>query len=319
MPASQKAKERLNAKRHDDDKPRKDDIFGEGYTWAEFQLEAVTNADQTKVDLAKEDQVWHYLGQTSTDARAQFTEDPALRRHNPKGNFLDTLPKPPKPAKPPKTAVQRPSYGIIAQPYMQHTFVPYTSGVNTYTTLQLTPASSFAMPQQAPVPAQSVYVKYPFFAVHHNRDASSYRSPYAPVFGFSSHALAPAKPPMYTFKPTQYTTPQATPAQKPKPKPVSQLKAYKIPEKQSPVPLPANFLAAFTNSPATPTPKQDTQPTVQSATVTVPPAAAVRPPPPQSDGSLPQQEFADVPGSESMQFVERMMHNIRRMSHGQSG
>lgn len=34
--------------------------------------------------------------------------------------------------------------------------------------------------------------------------------------------------------------------------------------------------------------------------------------------TLSQQEFPDVPGSESMQFMERMMTNIRRMSHGQA-
>ena len=97
MPSSRKAKDELNAKRHEDEKPRKDDTFMEGYTWAEFQLHEAHNKNQAKVDLAKEDQLWHYLGKKSTEARAQYTEDLSKPRHNPRGNYLDTIPKPPKP------------------------------------------------------------------------------------------------------------------------------------------------------------------------------------------------------------------------------
>ncbi|KAJ0300436.1 hypothetical protein COL516b_008366 [Colletotrichum fioriniae] len=98
MPSSQKAKERLNAKRPADEIPRKDAPFVEGYTWAEFHpCNECTNPNQTKVDLSKDSQVWHYLGKTSTEAKAQYSEDPAKQLHNPKSNFLDTIPKPPKP------------------------------------------------------------------------------------------------------------------------------------------------------------------------------------------------------------------------------
>ncbi|PHH89275.1 hypothetical protein CDD83_6361 [Cordyceps sp. RAO-2017] len=111
LPASRKAKDLLNAKRLQDEKPRKDDVFADGLVWAEFHSEQVANTNQARVDLAKPDQVWHYLGKTSTDARAQYTEDPAQQRHNPRGNFLDTLPKPTKPAPVPRTTahVQRPA------------------------------------------------------------------------------------------------------------------------------------------------------------------------------------------------------------------
>ncbi|KXH38002.1 JmjC domain-containing protein [Colletotrichum simmondsii] len=98
MPSSQKAKERLNAKRPADEIPRKDAPFVEGYTWAEFHpCNECTNPNQTKVDLSKDSQVWHYLGKTSTEAKAQYSDDPAKQLHNPKSNFLDTIPKPPKP------------------------------------------------------------------------------------------------------------------------------------------------------------------------------------------------------------------------------
>jgi hypothetical protein len=96
MPKSFKDKESLNiTKRLANDLPRKDDIFVEGCVWSEFTTEAIPfNAAQVKVDLSKEDQVWYYLGKTSTEARAQFTEHPSRPRHNPRGHFLDTIPKP---------------------------------------------------------------------------------------------------------------------------------------------------------------------------------------------------------------------------------
>lgn len=117
MPTSQKAKDELNAKRHHDDKPRKDDVFAEGFVWAEFNTLDVSNKEQVKVDFSKLDQVWHYLGKTSTDARAQYTEDPLQPRFNPKGNYLDTIPKPPKPAPIPKPAQVRRPYVAAPAPY----------------------------------------------------------------------------------------------------------------------------------------------------------------------------------------------------------
>lgn len=75
--------------------------------WAEFNTApAPRNGLQTKVNLDKENQIWHYLGKTSTEARAQFTEDPTKLRFNPAGNFLDTV-KPVVPSLPP--APRRPT------------------------------------------------------------------------------------------------------------------------------------------------------------------------------------------------------------------
>ncbi|KAM7219772.1 hypothetical protein V8F06_004806 [Rhypophila decipiens] len=95
MPTTRKAKQQINAKRPVDELPRKDDEFGPGLVWAEFHPnDCVKNPHQVKVDLFKDNQVWHYLGKTSTEAKAQYTEDPSKPRHNPKSNFLDSIPKP---------------------------------------------------------------------------------------------------------------------------------------------------------------------------------------------------------------------------------
>lgn len=109
MPTSRAAKELINAtRRRIEELPRAEEPFVEGgFVWAEFNhhdLEA--NKAQAKVDLAKENQIWHYLGRYSTDARPQYTEDPRKKQHNCKSNFLDSVPRPALPPPPP-----RKSYG----------------------------------------------------------------------------------------------------------------------------------------------------------------------------------------------------------------
>jgi hypothetical protein len=132
LPTSRKAKEQLNAKRHEDDKPRKDDVFAEGFTWAEFHTQDVSNKEQAKVDLAKPDQVWFYLGKTSTDARAQYTDDPHKPYYNPKGNFLDTIPKPPKPviSKPPSQKLPKAS-AMPSYPYAGMGTLPTSAAISS--------------------------------------------------------------------------------------------------------------------------------------------------------------------------------------------
>jgi hypothetical protein len=103
----------------------------EGHIWAEYNTLDVDNKAQTKVDLDKPDQVWFYLGKTSTDAKAQYTEDPSRPQHNPKGNFLDTIPKPPKPVvvKPPAQRPPKPPAAVQSYPYMGMGTMPMS--VNT--------------------------------------------------------------------------------------------------------------------------------------------------------------------------------------------
>lgn len=112
MPKSHKDKQSLNTSaRQADDNPRAEDPFVEGHTWAEFKNENIPrNAAQVKVNFAKENQIWHYLGRHSTEAKAQFTEDLANPRHNPKGNFLDTLPRPAPPPPRQSYAASYPSH-----------------------------------------------------------------------------------------------------------------------------------------------------------------------------------------------------------------
>ncbi|USP80546.1 hypothetical protein yc1106_07820 [Curvularia clavata] len=74
--------------------------------WAEWYTAPEVTQKMAKVDLSKENQLWYYLGKTSTEARPQYTENPARPRHNPKSNFLDTV----KPPPPPVPAFHRASY-----------------------------------------------------------------------------------------------------------------------------------------------------------------------------------------------------------------
>ncbi|KAL2133417.1 hypothetical protein VTI74DRAFT_2418 [Chaetomium olivicolor] len=110
MPTCRKAQKEINAKRAVDEAPRKDDEFAPGYVWAEFHAgDPIKNREQVKIDFTKENQVWHYLGKTSTEAKAQYTEDPSRPFHNPKGNFLDTIPKPPPAIRMPLLPQSRPA------------------------------------------------------------------------------------------------------------------------------------------------------------------------------------------------------------------
>ncbi|KAF2145981.1 uncharacterized protein K452DRAFT_294599 [Aplosporella prunicola CBS 121167] len=93
----------LNSRNQKDGPPETDDPFCDpnaGQKWAEFHTASaaeVRNPFQVKVNFDKSDQIWHYLGKTSTEARAQFTNDHKRHQHNPKSNFLETVKPPPRP------------------------------------------------------------------------------------------------------------------------------------------------------------------------------------------------------------------------------
>lgn len=74
--------------------------------WAEWNTAPGVTRRLPKVDLDKENQLWYYLGKPSTEARPQYTENPARPRNNPKSHFLDTV----KPSPPPVPAFHRASY-----------------------------------------------------------------------------------------------------------------------------------------------------------------------------------------------------------------
>jgi hypothetical protein len=167
MPTTRKAQQELNArKRPEDELPRKDDLFVEGgFTWAEFNpCEAIRNPAQVKIDLSKENQVWHYLGKNSTETKAQYTEDPTRRVHNTKSNFLETIPRalvglPPRPAAPRKPSFAA-SYPRQAMPPPAVPLVPGAPGQ-----LPAVPKQLPAVPKQqdpaGPRPQDKPYVYKP--------------------------------------------------------------------------------------------------------------------------------------------------------------
>ncbi|KAH9878696.1 hypothetical protein IAQ61_001969 [Plenodomus lingam] len=65
--------------------------------WAEWHTAPEVAQRIAKVDLSKENQLWYYLGKSSTEAKPQYTENLAKQRNNPKSNFLDTVKPPPPP------------------------------------------------------------------------------------------------------------------------------------------------------------------------------------------------------------------------------
>lgn len=79
-------------------KPSAGDPFTEDprTEWAEFvSAEPPLNNSQKPVNLAKEKQVWLYLGESSSEAKAHYTADPDKPVHDPASNFLDIV-APPK-------------------------------------------------------------------------------------------------------------------------------------------------------------------------------------------------------------------------------
>ncbi|KAK1966532.1 JmjC domain-containing protein [Colletotrichum sublineola] len=252
MPSSQKAKDQLNAKRPADEIPRKDAPFVEGFTWAEFHPCAeCANPNQAKVDLAKDNQVWHYLGKTSTEAKAQYSEDPTKELHNPKSNFLDTIPKPPKPVSA-NTTHRRVSnilpqsspvaaQGPICQngprqekPYVYKPRKPvdtHYAGTGSFTTQKFTPTAS---PSPSPMGQQLHFGSDPRYPAASPQFAQQRFTPdahqqYVPRVNPAGHGYHPSPNTMPKASPYSTPVPQpaggarptqqtwATPSQSPKP------------------------------------------------------------------------------------------------------
>ena len=100
LPKHLNNKKSVNPNNRQDANPTMEEPFADPNApqkWAEFNTgAALCNPVRLRVDLSKENQLWCYLGHISTEARAKFTEDPAIDRHNTNSNFLDTV-KPPLP------------------------------------------------------------------------------------------------------------------------------------------------------------------------------------------------------------------------------
>ena len=83
------------------DDPKTDEPFCDSntiYKWSEFNTcKTFRNSNQKKVDVSKAEQLWYYLGKTSTEAKAQYTHDPSIQTNNLKANFLESVRPPPVP------------------------------------------------------------------------------------------------------------------------------------------------------------------------------------------------------------------------------
>ncbi|KAI0198826.1 hypothetical protein F4808DRAFT_434582 [Astrocystis sublimbata] len=209
MPTSRKAKDLINAtRRRIEEPPRAEEPFVDGgFVWAEFNHhELEVNKLQAKVDLSNENQIWYYLGRTSTEARPQYTEDPSKRQHNCKSNFLDTIPRPVAP--PPQP---RKSYGST---FSIHTPVPAPKSQKPYQYKPRDPTPQTFIPSpftaQQFVPKPSPFTTQQFepsaspsttsfqYAQYTNRPANFSTHPQPPI---------PAALPYYTFQHSPYRPP----------------------------------------------------------------------------------------------------------------
>lgn len=87
------------------------------YKWSEFDTcKPFRNSAQVKIDLDKPEKIWHFLGKTSTEAKAQYTHDLTVQHHNPKANFLES--------------VRLASLSIPVQPIRRSYPASYPSGIN---------------------------------------------------------------------------------------------------------------------------------------------------------------------------------------------
>lgn len=80
------------------------------HKWAEFSAAKLPpDAVHVPIDLEKPKSWWFYLGKTSTEAKAQYTADPAISVHEPASSFLDSV-RPVIQAPPP---VQKRSHSVL--------------------------------------------------------------------------------------------------------------------------------------------------------------------------------------------------------------
>ena len=72
--------------------PKPKELFCDStsFRWEEFNTcKAFHNPQQTKVDLSKPKKLWFYLGKRSTEAKAHYTGDLAVRKNDASANFLE--------------------------------------------------------------------------------------------------------------------------------------------------------------------------------------------------------------------------------------
>ena len=95
LPPELAQKSRTTAEHPSNNNPKADEPFGDPQSkliWSEFNTcKTIRNPHQVKVDVFKPKKLWFYLGKTSTEAKAQYTGDLAVRRNDPTANFLESV------------------------------------------------------------------------------------------------------------------------------------------------------------------------------------------------------------------------------------
>ena len=180
--------------------------------WAEWHTAPEVTQKVARVDLGKEDRLWFYLGQFSTEARPQYTENPAKPRNNPKSNFLDSV-KPPPPPVPAFSRAPYPSpYSLKPAPMAIPPRTPMQQQVQPNRPYQYKPKETMTNSWKSPVYNPDTR-KNPNSPVAHQPNVSyDHRgptSPYGPSLsqGLSSHrSPKPSQEQQYQYHP--YVPPQ---------------------------------------------------------------------------------------------------------------
>ena len=144
LPAHLASKSRTTAENPAKNEPKADEPFGDPqskFVWSEFNTcKPFRNPNQVNVDIIeKRKQLWFYLGATSTEARAQYTENPAIKQNNPEANFLESV---------------RATTTAIALSFHQRRSypTPYPAGANMHAASAIRAKSNFHHPINPPKP-----------------------------------------------------------------------------------------------------------------------------------------------------------------------
>jgi len=188
--------------------------------WAEFNTAPEVTQKIAKVDLTKENQLWYYLGKTSTEARPQYTHDLAIPQHNVKSNFLDSV-RPPPPIIPQFQHRSYPaSYPLKAAPVSIPPRTPVQHNLKPY---QYRPKESMMTTFKAPAYSpdtrknpNSPVAHQPNVAYDHRTTGPQYGQP---IYGTTFHASRPpqggympyAPPHNYTYDWKSQQTPGGAP------------------------------------------------------------------------------------------------------------
>lgn len=144
LPAHLASKSRTTAENPAKNEPKADEPFGDPqskFVWSEFNTcKPFRNPNQVNVDIIeKRKQLWFYLGRTSTEARAQYTENPAVQLNNPEANFLESV-------RAATTAIALSFHQRRAYP------APFPAGANMHAASVLRAKSNFHHPINPPKP-----------------------------------------------------------------------------------------------------------------------------------------------------------------------